>query len=233
MKYYFIWNDVDCRTKGIRLQSMPEIIRPEERISHVIVPGRAGELTVTEGDDIYNSYIQTIRCVVNSAANVAEAERWLRGDGYITFSGQPNLTQRARVINAVTFVKHSPNSDWWEADVQFYCDPLKMPLTEEAITVTESGTSIYNPGDVESRPLISIEGTGDITITANGKVIYLYGCQNWWSVDADVQWVRDAQYNPLFGVYTGEFPTFAPGYNVIQYTGNVTSLSIHGRWRYL
>ena len=200
MKYYFIWNDVDCRTKGIRLQSMPEIIRPEERISHVIVPGRAGELTVTEGNDIYNSYIQPIHCVVNSAANVAEAERWLRGDGYITFSGQPNLTQRARVINAVTFAKQSPNSDWWEA---------------------------------ESRPLISVEGTGDITITANGKVIYLYGCQNWWSVDADVQWVRDAQYNPLFGVYTGEFPTFAPGYNVIQYTGNVTSLSIHGRWRYL
>ena len=233
MKYDFTWNGVSCRTKGIRLQAMPEIVRPEERISHVIVPGRAGELTITEGEDIYNSYIQSITVIVDSSTDVAGAEAWLRGEGLVSFGCQPNLVQKARVINAVTFRKHSKNSSWWEADVQFYCDPLKIPAEEEEITVTESGTSIYNPGDVESRPLISIEGTGDISITANGKVIYLYGCQEWWSVDSDVQWVRDAQYNPLFGVYTGSFPTFAPGDNVIQYTGNVTSLSIHGRWRYL
>ena len=136
MKYWFEWNGVDCRTKGIRLQSMPEIQRPEERVSHVVIPGRAGELTQTEGADIYNSYIQTIPLIIDNAADVSAAEKWLRGDGYVTFSSQQNLKQRARVINAVTFTKHSRNSSWWEGQVQFYCEPLKEQKSETAVEVT-------------------------------------------------------------------------------------------------
>ena len=122
MIYSFTWNGINCRTKGIRLQAMPEIIRPEERVNHVMIPGRAGELTQTEGEDIYNSYIQTIPMAVYSEASVRAVENWLRGDGYVTFSGQPTLKQKARVINAVTFTKHGRNSNYWNGEVQFYCE---------------------------------------------------------------------------------------------------------------
>ena len=45
MKYWFEWNGVRCTTMGIRLQGMPPVQRPEERVTHVVIPGRAGELT--------------------------------------------------------------------------------------------------------------------------------------------------------------------------------------------
>ena len=232
MKYSFTWNGTSSSTKGIRLLTMPPIVRPEERVNHVVIPGRAGELTMTEGDDIYNSYIQTIRLAIDNAADVSAAEKWLRGEGYVTFSGQSTRKQKARVINAVTFEKHSKNSAWWEGEVQFYCDPLKEPLESSTTDVTESGTVMANPGDVVSHPLITIVGSGNITITINGKTLILYGVESGWKVDSDVEWVMDGS-TPKQGVYTGEFPTFAPGNNTVQFTGSVTKLTIDGRWRYL
>lgn len=233
MVYKFTWNGTDCRTKGIRLQAMPEIVRPQERVEHVVLPGRSGEVTLIEGDDIYNSYIVTIPLAIDNVEDVAAAEQWLRGDGYVTFSSQPTLKQRARVINAVTFTKHSKNSSWWEGQVQFYCNPLKESTTSSTTDVTSSGTTVNNPGNVTSRPLITVVGSGDVTVRIGDKAIAIDGCVSGWKIDSDMEWVTDASGNPQMGVYTGEFPVFAPGYSLVQWTGNITKLTIDGRWRYL
>lgn len=232
MRYWLSWNGTNCREKGIRLQEMPQIVRPEERVTHIEIPGRSGELTITEDDDIYNSYIQTIPLIVDNAADVHEAESWLRGNGYVTFCSQPELKQKARVINAVEFQKHSWNSSWWEAQAQFYCQPLKELITEESIEVTEDTYWVINPGDVASRPLITIEGSGTISLRISEREMILYNAQSGWVIDCENEWVLNNGV-PLTGVYTGEFPRFLPGYNLMQFTGNVTKLTINGRWRYL
>lgn len=234
MRYWFTWKGTDCRDKGVRLTEMPQIIRPQERVTHVTIPGRAGELTMTEDSDIYESYIQTIPLVIDSAANVKAVEEWLRGTGDVSFCCEPELQQSARVINAVQFSKHSRNSTWWEAEVQFYCDPMKSAVeTEDEITVTESGETITNLGDVASRPLIRIIGSGSITIRAGGRRIALTDVESGWEIDSDLEWVMDENGNPLTGVYTGEFPRLSRGSKTIQFTGDVTRLEITPRWRYI
>lgn len=232
MKYSFTWNGVSSTSEGIRLREMPQIVRPEERVNHIVIPGRSGELTETEGTDIYNSYIQTVPIAVDSLAHVKDIEWWLRGDGYVTFCNESNRKQRARVINAVTFQKHSKNSSWYEAEVQFYCDPLKEALTESSVEITSSGGTITNPGDVESRPLITIIGSGDITIRINDRALVLEGVVSGWKVDSDLEWVIDGT-TPLSGVCSGDFPRIRTGESAVQWTGNVTKLIILPRWRYL
>jgi len=233
MKYYFNWNGTSCGTKGIMLQSMPEIIRPEKRVKHIIIPGRSGELTQQEGEYIYNSYIQTIPMIIYTESAVREAEQWLQGDGYVTFSCQPDLKQRAQVINAVTFRKHSRNSNWWEGEVQFYCEPLKEAVTtEEDIEVTTSGATVTNPGDVTALPRIEITGSGDITLQMGGSAMMLYGVTSGMIVDSDTEWVLKNGV-PQQGVYTGKFPVLKPGDNTVAFTGSVTKLTITPRWRYL
>ena len=233
MKYYFNWNGTSCGTKGIMLQSMPEIIRPEERVNHIIIPGRPGELTQLEGEYIYNSYIQTIPLIIYTESAVREAEQWLQGDGYVTFSCQPDLKQRARVINAVTFRKHSRNSNWWEGEIQFYCEPLKEAVTtEEDIEVTTSGATVTNPGDVDAKPRIEITGSGDITLQMGGSALILTGVTSGMVVDSDTEWVLKNGV-PQQGVYTGKFPVLKPGDNTVAFTGSVTKLTITPRWRYL
>lgn len=234
MRYWFEWNGESSAEKGIRLKEMPQIVRPEERVNHVTIPGRAGELTMTQGEDDYESYIQTIPIAVDSLANVKAAEQWLRGDGYVTFCCEPERKQQARVINAVSFTKHSRNSSFWEADVQFYCNPLKaQAVTESTIEITESGQTVTNPGDVSSRPLIVVTGTGDITIRIGLNGLDLESAETGWQVDSDLEWVMSAGGTPMQGVYTGKFPVIPPGTSAVQFTGNVTKLEITPRWRYL
>lgn len=232
MKYSFTWNNVTSTSKGIRLREMPQIVRPEERVNHIVIPGRSGELTETEGTDIYNSYIQTVPIAVDTLAHVHSVEKWLRGDGYVTFCNESERKQRARVINAVTFQKHSKNSSWYEAEVQFYCDPLKEQLSESAVEITTNGGTITNPGDVESRPLITITGSGDITIRINNRALVLEGVQSGWKVDSELEWVLSGS-TPLAGVCSGSFPRIKTGESTVQWTGNVTKLTIQPRWRYL
>jgi phage-related protein len=235
MKYYFLWNGTDSRTKGIRLQEMPQIIRPEERVSHVVIPGRAGDVTMTEGDDIYEPYIQTIPMVIDNASDVHAAETWLRGSAYVTFCCQPDRSQAARVINAVQFRKHSKNSSWYEGEVQFYCQPLKSSRETEEVTITSSGTLVNNPGDVVAKPYIVVVASGTVTIQIGGRTIMLEGMGygDPWKIDSSLEWVMDRNDNPLMGVWSGQFPRMVQGNNTVLFTGDVSYLVLYPRSRYI
>ena len=230
---YFIWNGIDSRTMGVTTKGHAPIIRPEERVQHVEIPGRSGDLTETEGENIYNSYIQTVSFSVAGAENVPAVYAWLRGAGYVTFSGEPTKKQKARIIGAITLNRISRNMDRWAGEAQFYCEPLKELSGEQAVEITTSGTTITNPGDVESRPLITITGSGDVTVRIGEKSLSITGAASGWKIDSDLEWVMNAGGTPQMGVYTGVFPTIPTGQSAVQFTGDVTKLTIQGRWRYL
>ena len=169
---YFIWKNQDCRSMGVLLHGPVPIVRPEERVNHVEIPGRSGDLTELEGENIYNSYIQTATIMVKGGFHVREVYKWLRGSGYVTFHGEPDRKQPARIIGAVTLQKHSRNLDWWVGEVQFYCQPLKMKLSDNTVTISSSGSSVLNAGDVQSRPKIKATANAtSLTVTANGKTL--------------------------------------------------------------
>ena len=166
---YFIWKNKDCRSMGVKLSGPVPIVRPEERVEHVQIPGRSGDLTETEGAEVYNSYIQTATILVHGGYRVREIYNWLKGSGYVTFSGEPDQRQKARVIGAITLNKHSYNLDWWEGEVQFYCQPLKEKLQEETVTVTSSGTTVRNNGDVTAKPMIRMTASSTSAIINAGE----------------------------------------------------------------
>lgn len=212
-------------------ERMP-IIRPEERVDHIVIPGRAGELTQTEGENIFNSYIQTVPLTVEGLENVQAAETWLRGGGYVTFDTQPDLQQKARVINAVTFKRHSKNANYYTGDVQFYCEPFKSLTDEEDIEVTESGDTLTNPGTLPALPEIQIEGSGAVSISINGVTLIIPELTSGWTADCANKWICQNGV-PQMNAWQGEFPEIPVGESTILYTGNVTAITITPHWRYL
>lgn len=232
MKRYFIWNDTRSDAMHIFYNDRTPVIRPEERVDHIVIPGRTGELTQVEGENIFNSYIQTIALTVQGLENVPAAEIWLKGDGYVTFDTQPELKQRARIINAVTFQRHSKNANYYTGEVQFYCDPVKGQLNEAQIEVTESGTTLENPGTLPALPEIQIEGSGTVSISIEGKTLIIPDLESGWTADCENKWIcRNGV--PQFGAWQGEFPEIPVGESTILYTGNVTAITITPRWRWL
>lgn len=236
---YFIWKDKDCRNMGVRLDGPVAVVRPEERVNHVTIPGRSGDLTETEGAEVYNSYIQTATIMVKGAYRLREIWKWLKGAGYVTFSGEPDRKQQARIIGAVTLNKHSYNLDWWTGEVQFYCQPLKEKLQSETVTVTASGAAVLNAGDVESRPVITMTASATTaTISAGGNTILLMNLTSGhiYRIDAEVQEVLDvttpASPVSMTNESSGYFPVLQQGNNTVTGSG-WSSLVIDKRERFL
>lgn len=233
---YFIWNGKECRSMGVMLQGPVPIIRPEERVQHVEIPGRSGDLTELEGEQIYNSYIQTVTIQVQGGYRVRDIFNWLKGSGYVTFHGEPDRKQAARIIGAITLNKHSRNLDWWVGEAQFYCQPLKQLLTEVPVTITSSGSTVMNAGDVKSKPKITATASGtSMSITVGGKTLTISGLTsgNDYIIDSEIMEVCNADRSALLTENsTGEFPRLAPGSNTITGSG-WSKLVIDRRERFL
>ena len=230
--HYFIWKGTDSRNMHIRVPNAFPVIWPEERVEQVIIPGRSGNLTETEGEDIYESYIQTAEIAIDGAENIRAAEQWLRGSGQVTFDCQSGLEQTARVYGSIQMGKHSRNRDKWRGNIQFYCQPVKRDRTESGVNVTSSGTTVNNPGDMTAYPLIKITGSGQITVSSGGNTLTIPECETGWVIDSENEWILDGT-TPQEKACSGKFPILKTGNNTILFTGNVTKLEITPRFRYL
>jgi len=232
MASYFIWKNINSQNKNVHLWTTPSVIRPEERVERITIPGRSGELTLTEGEDIFESYIQTVKITVDGLANIPDVENWLTGADEVTFSTQPHLKQNARVIGVVTLEKISHNMNRWSGDVQFYCDPIKHLRESQDITLTENGAAIMNPGDLAAKPRITVTGSGAVTLRIDSNVLNIPECESGWVVDSMNEWII-ADGVPIENACSGTFPVIPAGESIIQWTGNVTSLTISPEWRFL
>ena len=235
-KSYFIWNGMDCRNMGVTLAGPVAIVRPEERVKHVEIPGRSGDLTQVEGENVYNSYIQTATIQVKGGYRVRDVYRWLRGAGYVTFSGEPDRRQPARIIGAITLDKHSHNMDTWVGEIQFYCQPLKELLREETVEITTSGSTIFNAGDVTEKPKIKLTASGgNATITIGGNTTLML------NLTSGVNYVLDSETQEMINLSGGDsvtnqtvglFPIIPVGSQAVTGTG-WSKLEITRRERFL
>lgn len=222
MQSYFIWKGIDSRAMGITTKGHAPIIRPEERAQHVVIPGRSGDLTLIEGENIYNSYIQTVSFSVAGAAAVQQVYAWLRGSGYVTFSGEPDRRQQARVIGAITLDRVSRNLDRWTGQAQFYCQPLKEKLYPDSVTLTAAG-SVRNGGDVAAYPVIvatPASGATTIVITVGGKSLTIGSVTGDVRIDSAAMEVSNAARTEILTANSGgPFPVLLPGANAVGGSG--------------
>ena len=233
---FFIWKNKNCKSMGVRLAAPVSIVRPEERVQHIQIPGRSGDLTETEGQDIYNSYIQTASIQVSGGFRAREIYDWLRGADYVTFHGEPERKQAARIIGAVTLNRFSRNLDIWTGEVQFYCQPLKQLLADPMVTITSSGTSVVNRGDVTAKPLIKLTASAaSATVAAGGNSITITGLTSGsnYYIDSDINEVYNADRTVILTPNsTGAFPVLLQGGNSVTGSG-LSKLEIERRERFL
>ena len=219
---YFIWNGRDCRSMGIIMKAPVPLIRPEQRVQHVEIPGVSGDLTETEGPHIYNSYIHTVSISVRGGIRVREVYKWLRGAGYVTFSSEPDRRQKARVIGAITLNRISRNLDNWAGEVQFYCQPFKELLQGKTTGIAPGGAAI-NTGDVTEYPDWSFVATGtSALITVGERSLAITGLTQGeaYLVRSDVEMVTTAdKQTDLTANSVGECPALEVGSNTVTGSG--------------
>lgn len=228
---------------GIHLSSAAPIVRPEERVEHVQIPGRSGDLTVLEGENIYNSYIQTVTIHVRNANNVRRVYDWLRGSGYVTFSGEPDKKQAARIVGAITLNRVSRNLDIWAGEIQFYCQPLKERLHDVPVTLSAAG-SLLNLGDVTAKPYYKITTSASTVVltvsrssgsSTSSETITITNVSAGSTVYVDSASMEVLNYTGAVSLTpwaSGRFPVLEPGSNYVGGSG-WSAIEITKRERYL
>ena len=232
MNDWFEWNDVRCTEYGIHVLEQPVLTLPNERATFVNVPGRSGSLTVLEGDAVYDDLVLTAQCMVENLERYEEIASYLRGSGHVTFANRPEGYYEARIVNQIPFEKILRGNPHRTFTVNFRCKPFWYAESAPAITVTQSGTFVTNPGNVYAEPVITVYGSGTITLMVGMSIADLSGIAGSITLDTPLMEAYSGV-TSMNSAMSGEFPVLLPGANAISWTGNVSKVVIEPHWRYL
>ena len=230
MYQYFIWNGIKSTDMGVIMLKAPSISIPQRRVNEIKVSGRNG--TLHEDEQTFGNYTKEAECHVMDRSQIDEVCKWLTGFGEVIFSSEPDKVYRAYIKNQISFgsILKNINDFLIQFDVQpfkYRANPLRDDLELTAPTI------IRNSGTVYSEPIITVYGSGDITLSINDVDYPLYGVSEYITIDSEMMEVFKENMNQN-SKYGGEtFPRFEVGENTISWTGNVTKVEIQPKWRWL
>lgn len=231
MRSWFIWRGEDSRNHGIILQSSPGIVRAQERVTQITVPGRSGDLTYTE--DAWEPYAVNLAVTIRGSDNARSCWQWLTGSGMLTLSSDPLRQQEARVINSITLEKVSRNMDAWAGDITFWCQPLKGAIHEAAETVTD-GDYIINQGDVPAKPIITLAGSGLLVVDIGGRslsVSNITSAEGGVVIDCAAEQVTTLNGGTLITERSGgDFPVLPLGKSLVTVAADSCTIKKEVRW---
>lgn len=209
------------------MEFLPERISPKRRDEAIVISGRHGTLTATDGT--FETYILQAEFILKDISKIDKICSHFKGEGDLIFSSNLDRKYKARVNNQVEFSRIIRSLKRFV--VEFEVQPFMYEAAPSNLTLTEP-TSILNIGTFESEPIVTVYGQGDITLTINNSNIILNGVEGKITINSEIlNAYKDTL--SLNNKMSGDFPVFSVGENIISWTGSVTKLEITPNWRWL
>lgn len=225
-----IWKKVNLRDKGIIVEKSPTISKGQKRFEKYDIEGRNGVLIIDKGT--YDPFIVTLECHIDTdITSIDKVKEFLDGYGTLSFDNEKEYT--AIIQNQIEFEKVQ---NFRKFPIQFLCNPISKSLESTIVNVNNSPTQIQlDNSNFNVEPIIKIKGSGNTTITFNGKSFILNNLDNLLTYTLDSEFkeiVNSNGINSANQMY-GDFPILVPGENIITYTGNITEFTIEYKNSYL
>ena len=237
MEPYFIFRGIDSRDIGVVVEDMFDVHRPKRNAQTIQVPGRDGRLM--QDDGTYDTY--TISGKINCfGAPLSDVYAWLSGSGDLILGDEPTRSIRASATAQIKNTRFRCDGCYDSLQVSFDCQPFRYHVeqTEGAndIPLTSSPATVSNPGTYKSAPRIKITGTGTVVLTIGTQIVEIEGLEGGIIIDSELRecfnLTETALLNGKVTLMDEDFPTLAPGANIISWTGTgVTGITITPRWR--
>lgn len=235
MRNYVILNGKDSRyIGGLLVQELPPISKPKIRTDVVEIDGRDGDIVTPLG---YSAYDKELKIGLYGNYRIDDIISYFDSSGVVTFSNEVDKFYRYQIIEQIDFERLV---SFRTATVKFHVQPFKYSRVEtkkvftfDRADITSLG--IRNSGNTISRPIITIEGEGTISLSLNGKSIFAIVFGEDRSITIDAEKMEAYNGNILKNrQVAGDYDNFVlnVGLNTISWSGRITKISLENyeRW---
>jgi phage-related protein len=217
-----------------RIASSPRIIRPARKTNVTSIPGTSRQ--VVEMEDAWETYDQpyslfvgdgsmdSIQEELDKTAEVLYKKGWYElYDEY-----DPEYYRLAYYVGPFDVENRKTRVGVFE--ITFKCRPEKfLMLGKTPVSILSNG-KIVNPTAFDAKPLIHIEGSGNATLTINGKTMTFTGIVDYLNIDCDAMDIYRLPAENRNSLMEGEFPVLSKGENIVSFSSGITSVIITPRF---
>lgn len=232
------FDGINSEKFGLALLDKFEIKGAEFETTDIEIPGRNGSIVI--GKNRYknisfplNMYMERLKGS-KLEKQISLAKEWLGNTqgGYRILENNLylNYVFKAKLTSS-TFNRES----FQKADCTLSFDLFPMKYLKSAYDTAralKSGESFQNKGTQVAYPIITLTGTGNITLTVNGKKFVLKNITDGVVIDCENQVVTDLpkKHSQMDKVYSYPFPRLEPGENTISWDNTAFTGTIIERW---
>ena len=231
-KNFCILNGVRSDTlEGLMIQELPPVIKPPMRTQIEEIDGRDGSIVTNLG---YGAYEKEMIIGLYGDFNLDHIIEFFNSSGIAIFSNELDKIYQYQIMGSIDFERLA---HFRVATVTFYVQPFKHSSVEEEQEFTTSPVDVINAGNIESMPVLTITGMGNVTISLNGTAILVVALgSNERTVVIDAE-----QMNAYHGTafynrsVAGDYDdlTLKKGKNTLSWSGGIVSsvkIDNYSRW---
>jgi predicted phage tail component-like protein len=232
MRNYVIINGVNSNTiNGLAINEMPPITKPSIRTNTEEIDGRDGDIVTRLG---YSAYDKEMTIGLYGSYDLDEIMSYFNQSGTIIFSTESDKYYNFEILEQIDYEKLLK---FKTATITMHCQPFKYEVNETPIALVSGDNIVRNKGNIYSKPILHIEGTGTITISLEGNQVFNIVMGDNTEIEIDIEKLE--AYNPNDGtllnrIVTGDYDDFKleSGNNTITLGGTITSANItmYSRW---
>lgn len=226
-------NEVYTDEYGIHPKERVEVPTPERDIEYVEIRGRHSSLTKKHGyKDVPLSVFFYMKDEENFKPIFRKAKMNLLNAETIAFDDDKEVFYKVKSVqinSAENIIK-----TFGEFMVDFALEPFQYEITDSTQTITNR-TVLTNEG-YESQPILTAQVSGTGTFTINDQEVTITDVNGSIIIDSELM----NAYRNNNGIITnlnnhmvGDFPVLEHGQNVIEFDGDIESLEVNPRWRWV
>lgn len=236
MRNYVILNGKDSRyIGGLLVQELPPISKPKIRTEVEEIDGRDGDIVTPLG---YSAYDKELKIGLYGDYRLDDIISFFDSSGVVTFSNEVDKFYRYQIIEQIDFERLVR---FRTATVKFHVQPFKYSRVEtkrvftfDRADITSFG--IRNNGNCVARPIITIEGDGNISLSLNGKKVFAIVFGEDRSITIDTEKMEAYNGNILKNRHVaGDYDNFtlSVGLNTISWSGRITKITLENYTRWI
>lgn len=234
-----VWSGKDLIDFGMRLHADLKFDGVERDVDEIEIPGRNGVVVRNNHrfkpvDQNFEFTISLLKGKSNLENQIKEAQSFISGlYAFKDFSwtGEPNYIFKAKVNGKSSTSRSNPFRATVAVPVKLF--PMKyLKSSYDNASALKSGESFQNKGTQVAYPIITLTGTGEVTLTVNDKKFVLKNITDGVVIDCENQVVTDLskKHSQMDKVYSYPFPNLKTGSNTISWDNTVFTGTIIERW---